>query len=336
MKKLKLKIKCFVTFVRHISSLRSVLSFPSISDSYGTSISTQIIRRQSESTRGHPWTCYFYEILESAKEGGRDIVVIFRFHENGSLSTHHYRPFQPDRESLENLANLVSDPTIVCWKAFFHGCSSPFMAINFRSSNHPIAVAGCFVTAIISARNDDRLIYNARVLLPSPASQTRCVVPNCRMCRLDEITVFQNGDYIVKDIPPCRFVCASNNGQISFRFLRILEGAYHGNIVALHKGKVDALYLAVPPIYRHYKYGSVAVKFADFSLLFYPIPRQNCCHPLSAFFRSAILDDVWIPINEDPQFFFKRDPIPSTYLHLCRNLILLDVERRNAYNPIPV
>ena len=196
-----------------------------------------------------------------------------------------------------------------------------------------MAVAGCFVTTIIPAKNDDLPIFNARVILPLRPPEPQCTVSDCRLCHKDGSSVFINGTYITMDLPPHRIVFAFKYGHINFRILPILERAYCGNIVALYKGVVDVVYLTVPPIYRDEKYGSLDVKFADFSILFYPVPIQNYGLSLSDFCLPSILDGALIPINDAPNYFLLRDPLPPGLLHFVRHLILQDANRRNRTPP---
>ena len=248
-----------------------------------------------------------------------------------SWSTHFYRPFHPDRESLYNLAKLVSDEKIACWEFYVQSCSSPVMAINFRS---PVAVTGCVVNTIIPARNIDLPIFNATYSsMHRTPPDPHCNVVDCRICRMPGPTIFKDGEYVETRASPYKFVFASDNDSKIRDFLPVLERAYDGNMALLKRTKHDEICLAVPfAIFndKNHRNCSVAVKFNDFSILFHPIPRQSCGHPLSTFLESAIRDDIWIPVNDEPCFFLKRQPIPPCLLHIARNLIMIEFESRNG------
>ena len=317
---------------RNISSKETITPFFSPNSHLcKSSMSTAIIRRLENSTSGQFWNCYFYEINESDAVAGRDIFVRYRHQESGGgWSTHFYRPFHPDSKSLSNLKQLVSDKKIACWEYYYESCSSPVMAINFRSPDHPLSVAGCFVKTIIPARNNDHPMFNATYsLMHRTPPDSRCNVVDCRICRIPGPAIFKDGEYVETVASPYKFVSASEKDSKMPDFLPILERAYDGNIVVLNKSKHDEICLAVPfAIFSDYRNSSVAVKFNDFSILFYPIPRQNCGHPLSTFLESAIRDN-WIQINDEPYVFFKREPLPPSLLHIARNLIILQFESRN-------
>ena len=315
---------------RKISSAQTITLFSSTSDHCDNTIGTKIIRRPGNSiSLDHSWGCYFHEISESDIEGGRDIFVDFHC-VNGSensWSRHYYRPFHLDRESKINLKNLVSDKNIVRWHTYYNGsCSSPLRALNFRSPTNPEALAGCYVTKLLPAKNNDLHICKATVPVnPGTALETPCSVSDCRVCRTSRETVFNDGDYINMDFSPYRFVFDVNEVTINLRFLPILERAYSGNIVLHLKRNPNILYLAVSSVCSGAK-----LKFIDFFILFRPIPTQTVDHGLTTFFRNAIASDHWIQTNDDSDAFVLRDPIPTILLHQARHLILLDFESPNA------
>ena len=303
---------------------------------FGNSISTGIIRRPGNSVTLHrPWDSYLYEISFSEFKADRDIVVRYH-HFNGfesSWSPHYYRPFHLDRESEMSLRDLVSDPTIACWQIYYNDtCSSPVMAINFRKPNHQKAVAGCYVTKIIPARNNELLILKARYSsILGTASDNSCNVPDCRVCRNSGPLVFNDGAYIDMDYSSYRFVFDTNGVSIDLRLLPILEQAYCGNVVVLLKGETNRICLAVPHIFKDYINDIVCGKSVDFSLYFCTIPIKERGDPLSKFLSSSLRANVWIETQKDSNVFFMRDPLPSILLHKARHLILLEVESHNSY-----
>ena len=308
--------------------------FSSISDESGNSISTGIICRPWNSVSlDCQWECYFYEISKSDIEGGRDIFVDFH-HLNGGWTRHYYRPFHPDRGSLENLKKMVSNSKIVRWHNYYNdSCSTPVRVIHFVSPTDPKAIAGCYVTKIIPAKNKDLLFLKAVVpdVKLSRALETPCNVAVCSVCNTSGTVVFDHGDYIKMDFSPYQFAFDSNQVSIHSRFLPILEPAYRGNIVMQRKNHANIIYLAVPYVFTSCNGDYVELKFPDFSIYFLPIPSQAFVHPLSTFFETLMSLDGWIQYNDQLDVFIMRDDVfQNNLLHQSRHLILFDINSRTA------
>ena len=320
---------------RLVTSSQTITPYCPHMDLYENNISTQIIRRNGNLSEELRWECYYYEIRQENIEAGRDIFVRYRIRGTGQWSTHFYRPFHPDAESLANLATLFEYSSVACWQAYSFSCSSPVMAINFRCRTNPVSLAGAWVSTIIPAKNIDRPSFNAGVVVLPLREKPACTVTDCLFCRSVQ-SYFLAGEFVALEHTQCRFIHNFENGPFHFGHVPIISRAYYGNIVALIKGNPMRVYLAVPLQMNGFQYETVAVRFGAFNLFLNPIPVQNCGHPLSSFFGSVVNDaNAWISLYDESVLFFLREPLPPSLLHLARNLVLVDWHKRNteSFNP---
>ena len=210
------------------------------------------------------------------------------------------------------------------------------MVIQFVSPTDSKAIAGCYVTKIIPAKNKDLPFLKAVVpdVKLSRALETPCNVAVCCVCNTSGTVVFDEGDYIKMDLSPYQFAFDSNQVAIHSRFMPILEPAYRGNIVLQRRNHPNIIYLAVPYVFTSYNRDLLELKFPDISIYFIPIPIQAYVHPLSTFFETLMALDGWVQYNDQCNVFIMRGVFQINLLHQSCHLILFDINSRTADSPV--